>query len=179
MDEVRGLILAAGLGTRLRPLTSIIPKPLLPVAGETLLDRAAAALTNAGCHHLAVNAHHLADRVAEHLERRSDADRFHLSLEPEILGTGGALHGARSFLTAAETVIVYNGDVLCDLDVATLLKHHRASGALATLAMVDWPEVNSVLLDAEGGVLDLAGRRGISVDGTIRMSGYVRQKAKL
>jgi len=80
MTEVRGMILAAGLGTRLRPLTSYLPKPLLPVDGVTLLDRAATALSEAGVTRIAVNAHHRADRIEAHLSDRPDSARFHLSL---------------------------------------------------------------------------------------------------
>ena len=152
------MILAAGLGTRLRPLTSYLPKPLLPVAGVPLLDRAVAALTGAGVARIAVNAHHRADRIEAHLAHRSDSARFHFSLEPRILGTAGALHGARDFLAAAETFLVYNGDVLSDLDLAALLAAHDRGGGLATLVLVDWPEVNSVLLAPDGRVADVAGR---------------------
>ncbi len=158
MTEVRGLVLAAGLGTRLRPLTEYVPKPLLPVDGVALLDRAAAALTAAGVERIAVNAHHRADRIAAHLAARVDHARFHLSLEPQILGTGGALDGARTFLAGAATVVVYNGDVLSDLDVGALLADHRRGGAVATLALTDWPDVNSVVLGADGVVRDVAGR---------------------
>ncbi len=166
MDEARGFVLAAGLGTRLRPLSDHVPKPLLPVAGATLLDRAIAALDQAGIERIAVNLHHRADRIAAHLAARPDAARFHLSREPEILGTGGALAGARAFLAGARVCVVYNGDVLCDLDLSVLLAAHlcrRAADlapALATLALVDWPVVNSVLLGPDGGVRDIAGRLG-------------------
>lgn len=160
MPDVRGFVLAAGLGERLRPLTDYVPKPLLPVAGVTLLDRAVAALDAAGIGRIAVNAHHRADRVAAHLAARSDHQRFHLSLEPEILGTGGAFAGARGFLAAADAIVVHNGDVLSDVDVGALLAAHRRTGALATLALVDWPAVNSVVLGADGRVRDLVGRRG-------------------
>ena len=163
MSELRGMILAAGLGTRLRPLTSYVPKPLLPVDGVSLLDRAANALTAAGATRIAVNAHHRADRIEAHLGERPDSARFHLSLEPRILGTAGALHGARDFLSAADTFVVYNGDVLSDLDLAALLTTHRQGGGLATLALVDWPEVNSVLLAPDGRVADVAGRLTVAV----------------
>jgi len=158
------MILAAGLGTRLRPLTSYLPKPLLPVDGVPLLDRAATALTAAGVTRIAVNAHHRADRIEAHLADRPDSARFHFSLEPRILGTAGALHGARDFLAATDTFIVYNGDVLSDLDLAALLATHRQGGGLATLALVDWPEVNSVLLAPDGRIVDVAGRLVIAAE---------------
>ena len=156
------MILAAGLGTRLRPLTSYLPKPLLPVDGVPLLDRAATALTAVGATRIAVNAHHRADRIEVHLADRPDSARFHLSLEPRILGTAGALHGARRFLAVADTIVVYNGDVLSDVDLVALLAAHHAGGGLATLALVDWPEVNSVLLAPDGRIVDVAGRLAIA-----------------
>ncbi|HOX25400.1 MAG TPA: sugar phosphate nucleotidyltransferase [Candidatus Krumholzibacteria bacterium] len=162
MPEVRGFVLAAGLGTRLAPLTDYVPKPLLPIAGVTLLDRAVAALTAAGIERIAINAHHRADRIAARLACRPDQARFHLSVEPAILGTGGAFAGAREFLAAADTIVVHNGDVLCDLDVGELLAVHRRGGALATLALVDRPAVNSVVLGHDGGIRDLADRRRIA-----------------
>lgn len=151
----RGMILAAGFGTRLSPLTDHLPKSLLPVPGGTVLDRAVAALDMAGVVEIGVNTHHLADRVAAHLAARGDAARFTVFPEPEILGTGGALHGAREFLAAGEHFLLHNGDVLSDLDLGELLAVHRASGALATLALVDWPAVNTVEIDADGAVRGL------------------------
>ncbi|MEZ4386812.1 MAG: phosphotransferase [Candidatus Krumholzibacteriia bacterium] len=157
MTEVRGFVLAAGLGTRLRPVTDYLPKPLLPVAGRTLLDRAADALVAAGCDRIVVNAHHRADRISAHLADRPDRDRFELSLEPVLLGTAGAFDGARAFLAAGQAFLVHNGDVLCDLALAGLLDLHVRSGALATLALVDHPAVNTVRLGADGTVRDVAG----------------------
>lgn len=170
MPEVRGLVLAAGLGQRLRPLSDYVPKPLLPVTGVALLDRAIAALDQAGAGRIAVNAHHRADRIVAHLAARPDAARFHPSVEPRLLGTGGALDGVRTFLEPAPAFLVHNGDVLSDLDCAALLAAHRAQSdrcrrPLATLALVDWPEVNSVLLGGDGRVRDIGGRLGATAGG--------------
>jgi aminoglycoside/choline kinase family phosphotransferase/CTP:molybdopterin cytidylyltransferase MocA len=156
-DAVRGMILAAGYGTRLAPVSDHLPKPLLPVPGGTVLDRAADALVAAGCGRIGVNTHHLGDLVAAHVLGRPDAGRFTLFPEAEILGTGGALDNARGFLAAAGTILLHNGDVMADIDLAALLAAHRTGGALATLVLVDWPEVNSVRLDDDGAVLDIAG----------------------
>lgn len=88
--SLRGMILCAGYGTRLRPLTDLVPKPLLPVGGRALLDLAVAGLDRAGVGPIVVNTHHLGGQVAAHLAARPDALRFTLSPEAEILGTGGA-----------------------------------------------------------------------------------------
>ncbi len=155
---VRGMILAAGYGTRLAPWSDHLPKPLLPVPGGTVLDRAVAALDTAGVREIAVNTHHLGKLVSAHLRGRPDAARFTLFPEAEILGTGGALANARDFLAAGETFLLHNGDVLADLDLGVLLSDHRTSGALATLVLVDWPAVNSVDLGPDGAVLAIADR---------------------
>jgi NDP-sugar pyrophosphorylase family protein len=111
------VVLAAGLGTRLRPLTQLRPKALCPVAGVPLVDHALARLTSytgTGPAHLAVNAHHHAARLADHL-----ADRVHLSVEePEELGTAGALGALRQWI-AGRDVFVTNADAWLrgDLDV--------------------------------------------------------------
>ncbi len=160
------MVLAAGLGTRLRPLTDYVPKPLLPLGGVPLLDRAVDALTAAGVERIAVNAHHRADRVADHLADRADHQRFHLSVEPAILGTAGAFDGARAFLAAADIFMVFNGDVWCDLDMTGLLTEHRSHGAVATLALVDRSDINTVAVGDDGQVVDVAGRLGAPTAGS-------------
>ena len=117
----RGLILAAGYGTRLAPLTDHLPKPLLPVAGEPLLDGIIKRLLTAGVAPIAINSHHLGDIVQAHVAAHEQADQLHSFPEADILGTGGALANARDFLGASEAFIVYNGDVLCDVDLAALI----------------------------------------------------------
>lgn len=156
--DLRGMVLAAGHGTRLRPLTDLVPKPLLPVGGRALLDLAVANLDRAGVGPIVVNTHHLADQVAAHVRARADAARFALSHEPAILGTGGALDGARTFLEGAPDFLLHNGDVLTDADLGGLLRAHRDGGAVATLMLVDCPTVNTVDVGPGGQVLRLAGR---------------------
>lgn len=153
-----GMVLAAGYGTRLAPLTDLVPKPLLPVGGRALLDLAVANLDRAGAGSIVVNTHHLAAAVAAHVQARPDAARFTLSHEPGILGTGGALHGARAFLAQAPEFLLHNGDVLTDADLTGLLAAHRAADCAATLMLVDCPSINTVEIAADGAVLRLAGR---------------------
>ncbi|MBK8166701.1 MAG: phosphotransferase [bacterium] len=153
-----GMVLAAGYGQRLAPLTDLVPKPLLPVGGRALLDLAVANLDRAGIGPVVVNTHHLAGQVAAHVQARPDAGRFTLSHETSILGTGGALDGARSFLAQAPDFLLHNGDVLTDADLSALLAAHRASGCMATLMLVDCPAVNTVDVGGDGRVLRLAGR---------------------
>ncbi len=138
--SLRGVILAAGLGTRLRPLTLEIPKPLLPVAGKPVLARTLDALARAGCRAVAINLHHLGDKI----RREIGTDYFGMPIEyfeePEILGTLGTLPPMRNFLKPAGLVVLANGDSLCRWPVESLIAHHRAAGARATLLVATRPD---------------------------------------
>ena len=153
-----GFVLAAGYGTRLAPLTDHVPKPLLPVGGRTLLDHALDALGRAGCHGCGVNSHHLPELVAAQVACRADVERITLFPEKiEILGTGGALDGARNFLGQTPDFLLHNADVRCDADLGALLAAHRRSSAVATLLLVDDPRVNTVTVDGDGNVVEIGG----------------------
>ncbi|MDX2474620.1 MAG: phosphotransferase [Candidatus Krumholzibacteria bacterium] len=165
---VRGLILAAGYGTRLAPLTDHLPKPLLPVAGKPLLDGIIKRLLTAGVAPIAINSHHLGDIVQTHVAAHEQADQLHSFPEADILGTGGALANARDFLGASGTsraFVVYNGDVLCDVDLAALIADHHGSGALATLLLADWPAINTVTLGSDGAVRHIGGTGEVPLPG--------------
>ena len=154
---LRGLILAAGYGTRLAPVTDHLPKPLLPVGGAPLLDGIITRMLEAGISPLAINSHHRGEMVEGHLKDLPQADQLQSFPEADILGTGGALDNARNFLAASEAFVVYNGDVNCDVDLGELIKSHQESGALATLLLADWPAVNSVTLAKDGTVRHIGG----------------------
>ncbi len=106
----RAMILAAGKGTRMRPLTESTPKPLIEVNGRTILDRTVDRLVEAGVTTMVLNLHHLGDQIEAHLGRRGDA-AFVFSREPELLDTGGGVANALALL-GTETFWVVNGDVL-------------------------------------------------------------------
>ncbi len=173
------MILAAGLGTRMQPVTDHVPKPLLPVAGLPLLEIIVRNLAAAGVVDIGLNTHHLADhmaRFATELEGRlaeeAACPALTVFFEPEILGTGGALGNARAFLERDDTFFLHNGDVLSDLDLQALAADHQRHGALATLALRDWEPVNTVLLAADGTILDIAGRLGAVAPGGSRSLTY-------
>jgi len=165
------MVLAAGLGTRLRPLTERIPKPALPLLGSTLLEENLALVARLGIREVVVNAHHLAPRIAE-VARRA-AGRLglvlHLSFEaPEALGTGGALVAARPLLDRGETILLVNGDVLTDMDIGPALERHRTERPAATMVLRPMPtgaDYAPVEIDARGDVLRIAGE-GREGDGT-------------
>jgi mannose-1-phosphate guanylyltransferase len=121
-------ILGAGFGTRLRPLTLKRPKPLMPVLGRPLIDYALATLRQAGIKHVMVNAHHLWEQMAVWAEKNDVELQVEL---PSILGTGGGLKAAQPNLN--EQVIIWNGDILCDVSAVKILQSCPADGAIMAL----------------------------------------------
>jgi mannose-1-phosphate guanylyltransferase len=145
-------VLAAGLGTRLRPLTDLRPKPLLPVLNRPLLGLVLAQLEDAGAARVAVNTHHLADQVHDFL--KAEPWRFFLSVspEPEILGTGGGLRQLGAILGEGPFLAV-NGDILTDLDLTWVYRQHRPK-QVSALMVHDCPPYNNVWV-AEGEVVSI------------------------
>ena len=126
-----GMILAAGLGTRLRPLTDLCPKPLVPVGDRSVLASAVERLRSAGVERLVVNAHHLPSALRE----ASAELGVELSAEADLLGTAGGVAHARGSLGEA-AVVVWNGDVVADIDVRGLLSEHQRQTPEATLVVM-------------------------------------------
>ncbi len=140
---MKAMILAAGLGTRMRPLTAQCPKPLLPLLLQPILDYLLAQLQHAGIHEVAINLHHQADQLARWLGdgRRWDM-RFVLSYEPEILGTAGALKRVETFLQDAP-FLVLNADVLMQVDLQALRHWHGQRQAMVTMVLRPDPAARS------------------------------------
>ena len=149
---MRAIILAAGLGTRLKPLTDKTPKALIPFKGTPLVERIIRNLADAGIQQIMVNVYHFADQVTEFLENLVLEDvSLHISDETEeLMDTGGAILQAREFLKGEEDFIVHNVDVFTNLDIDHLIRFHRESDALATLAVKKRPTSRSLLFDKTG-----------------------------
>lgn len=150
---MKALIFAAGVGSRLRPLTDAVPKALVPVGGVPLLERALTSLKDAGCDRFVVNAHHHAEQVAGFCATLASryAVRVDVSREDELLlDTGGGLKKAAPLLDGDEPFFIRNADVLTDLDLLALLAAHRAASPLATLAVRGRESSRAFLFDAEG-----------------------------
>ena len=146
-------ILAAGLGTRLRPLTELVPKPLMPVLNRPLLGLLLEQLKRAGCSRVAVNTHHLAARVQEFLAGQGSLGLdLRVRPEPELLGTGGGLKQLGEALGGGPFLAV-NADILTDLDLKAIYRGHRP-GAVTTLVLHDFPPHNKVWV-ADGGVVGM------------------------
>jgi NDP-sugar pyrophosphorylase family protein len=157
---MKAMVLAAGLGTRLRPLTNDRPKALVEVGGRTMLEIAIERLRAFGIREVIVNVHHHADMMIEYLGTRGNFGmRIEVSREEELLDTGGGLKKATWFFLEdglGEPFLVLNVDVMSTIDLARLVRAHNERRALATLAVQDRTTSRYLLFDGEG---RLCGRR--------------------
>jgi len=158
---MKAMVLAAGLGTRLRPLTDDRPKALVTVAGRTLLELTLGRLRAFGVREVIVNVHHFADRIVDYLSaNRNFGMRIEVSREESLLDTGGGLKNAAWFFlepgSAEEPFLVHNVDVLSTIDLARMVEFHRERDALATLAVQPRESSRYLLFDEHG---QLCGRR--------------------
>jgi NDP-sugar pyrophosphorylase family protein len=162
MTNPKAMILAAGLGTRLRPLTNDRPKALVEIAGQTLLEITLARLRSFGVTEAIVNVHHFSDQVVDYLRAHANFGmRIEVSREDELLDTGGGLKKAAWFLQENSAnpdapFLLHNVDVLSNIDLARMLKSHVESRALATLAVQSRPTSRYLLFDDRN---HLCGRR--------------------
>jgi len=132
---VKAFLLAAGTGSRLRPLTDTVPKCMVPVDGRPLLDIWLDALDRAGVHEVLVNLHHLPHAASSYLEGRSGPPIVRTVFEPELLGSAGTLVANRAWVSDEEVFLVCNADNLTDFDLQLLLAAHRNHGGPATWAL--------------------------------------------
>ncbi|MCB9509530.1 MAG: nucleotidyltransferase family protein [Deferribacteres bacterium] len=148
---MKAMILAAGLGTRLRPLTNDRPKALVEVAGKPLLEHVITKLTQQGTRDIIINTHHFAEKIAGFLESKKNFGvHIELSHEPTLLDTGGGLNKAAHFFNDGEPFLLYNTDVLSNIDLGAMLAVHQRTGALATLAVRDRKTSRYFLFDDDG-----------------------------
>lgn len=133
----RAMIFAAGLGTRLRPLTDNMPKALVPVAGVPMLQRVILHLKAEGFTDITVNIHHFGQQIIDFLQANQNFGvGIHISDERGmLLDTGGGIKQARPFLDHGEPFLVHNADILTDIPLADLYQHHLDTGADATLVV--------------------------------------------
>jgi NDP-sugar pyrophosphorylase family protein len=159
---MKGMILAAGLGTRLRPLTDDRPKALVEVAGHTMLKIALFRLRAFGVREVIVNTHHFADMIIEYLKANDDFGmHVEVSREEILLDTGGGLKKAAHFFldsggSLQEPFILHNVDVISTIDLGRMMRFHTEHDALATLAVQDRATSRYLLFDEHG---QLCGRR--------------------
>ncbi|MFZ0450728.1 MAG: NDP-sugar synthase [Desulfatiglandaceae bacterium] len=152
---MKAMILAAGLGTRLSPLTRYHPKALMPLGNRPLIDRNIAYLQSHGVTEMVVNAHHLSYQILTHL---GNGECFGIPIqvrvERKILGTGGGIKNAADFWDD-DPFIVLNGDILTDINLGEAYEGHLKSGALATLILHQREPFNQVLVDNRMNLVDI------------------------
>lgn len=160
---MKAFLLAAGLGTRLRPLTDHTPKCMIEIGGRPMLDIWLDALAKAGVDEVHVNLHHLADVVRAHLTRRGGPPDVRLIEEPVLLGSAGTLLAHRDAVCGEDAFLVAYADNLTDFDLRLLVDAHRAAGEIATIAVFRAPR------PSECGIVEVA-------DG--RVVGFVEKPAR-
>jgi NDP-sugar pyrophosphorylase family protein len=158
---MKAMILAAGLGTRLRPLTNDRPKALVEVGGRTLLEITLGRLRHFGIREAIINVHHFADMVVEYLKKNDNFGmRIEVSREDVLLDTGGGLKkAARFFLDSGEgddPFVLHNVDVISTIDLDRMVQFHKERKPLATLAVQDRVTSRYLLFDRQ---LQLCGRQ--------------------
>jgi mannose-1-phosphate guanylyltransferase len=151
---MKAMVLAAGLGTRLRPLTDDRPKALVEVAGRTMLEITLERLRNFGVNEVIVNVHHFADMVIDYLQaNRNFGMRIEISREDVLLDTGGGLKKAAWFFledAGDQPFLLHNVDVISTIDLARLLRFHVEQDALATMAVQARATSRPLLFDDRG-----------------------------
>lgn len=157
--KYHAIILAAGYGTRLAPVTDVIPKPLVPVGNLTLLENILISLERAGVAEFAINTHHLGVMIIRAIENSDWRGKVKVYPEAEILGTGGPLVNAKDFLCDCDTFILHNSDILTDIDLGKLIKCHENNDSIVTMMLIDGPE-NKVAVNEDGYIVDILGKLG-------------------
>lgn len=157
--RLRALVLTAGFGTRLEPLSLFLPKALLPICGEAVAGHALKQLAAAGCESAVLNLHHMGEEIEAHFGEEWHGLPISYSPESEIQGTWGALYGPREHLAGADAILLVNGDTLCRWPFESLIKQHFRSGAAVTMLLLRRTAEESlggpVGVDAGGAVVQL------------------------
>jgi NDP-sugar pyrophosphorylase family protein len=171
---MRAMIVAAGLGTRLRPLTNYCPKPALPVRGLPLIAHTLDLLARSGVREVAINVHHLPDvLIAAAREHCPPGLTLEFSMERELLDTGGGIRRMAAFLRESDPCIVVGGDMRFELDLRALVERHVAARRAATLLLLGDPraaEFGSIGIDARGRIRRIAKR--FDLGGEVRAGLY-------
>ena len=161
---MKAFLLAAGIGSRLRPITDITPKCMLDIDGRPLLDVWLDAFDRAGVDEVLVNLHHLPDVVRRHLSAHEGPPAVRMVYEPELLGSAGTLVANRQWVDGEELFLACNADNLTDFDLRSLIDAHREHDAIATLTVFHSPNPSA------GGVAEL--------DAASRVIGFVEKPSQ-
>lgn len=145
------MIFAAGLGTRLKPLTETMPKALVPIGGKPLLEHIILKLKLAGFNEIIINVHHFADQIIDFVVKKNNFN-IHIEFSDErekLLETGGGIKKAASFFNDGKPFLVHNVDILSNIDLQDLYQYHIAQKSMATLLVSDRKSSRYLLFDNE------------------------------
>jgi len=166
---VKAMILAAGGGTRLKPLTDLCPKVLVPVVNEPVLGRVIGFLRAHGVEEIIVNAHHHYQKMVDYIkEGNRSGVRVEIRIEKEILGTGGGIKNTQDFWDQ-EPFIVMNGDILTDIDLRRVYEYHMKRKNLITMVLHDFAVHNKIKVDNEMNILAIG--PGTNLKGALAFTG--------
>jgi NDP-sugar pyrophosphorylase family protein/aminoglycoside/choline kinase family phosphotransferase len=149
MKPINIFIPSAGLGERLRPITEHIPKPLIPILGKPILEIILEKVSALPVNRIGINLHHKREEIEGWIKESAFRANIKIFHEETILGTGGGLKNAEDFLRDSN-FLVYNSDILSDIDLEDIINFHLSSGNIGTLAVHDYPELNNVAIDEKG-----------------------------
>ena len=153
------MILAAGFGLRLKPLTDTIPKALVPYNNKPMIENVIIKLVGSGINNITVNTHYFADQIQEFIQSKNFEIQINLSFEENILGTGGGIKNSKKYLSGSGNFIVHNADVVSGLDLNALARFHQGSDALATLAVKQRETGRPLLMDRSNNLTGRASDR--------------------
>ena len=155
LSAMKAIVLAAGYGTRLVPLSNYLPKPLIPVLGKPLLWHILTKLKACGITEAGVNMHHHADMVQEFLKTQNPGMPVTVSLEPEILGVAGGIGAFRAFVRNEKFFLLHNGDVLSTIPLEQMAEAFLKKRPLIGMVLHDYPSYNNVCTAEDGSICDL------------------------
>jgi mannose-1-phosphate guanylyltransferase len=168
-NVMKAMILAAGEGRRLKPLTNVCPKALVPVVNRPVIDRIIEFLAAHGVHEIMVNAHHHYEKMANYLK---EYDRFAVkvetSIEKDILGTGGGIKNTQHFWDRGPFIVI-NGDILTDIKLQEVYEYHLRCKNLVTLVLHDFAPHNKVMANDAMSVLSFG--PGTNLQGALAFTG--------
>lgn len=158
---MKALLLAAGYGTRLRPLTDFIPKPLTLFMGRPILDIAYDQVQAAGIHKVAVNTHHLADIVKAHTQKLAlPRQPIHLSQEEVILGTGGSINPIREWI-GDDDLLIFNGDIVSSVELKELRQSFQTAQPKAAMVLIPYKEGTTPVWTSQDRVVAIGGNESL------------------
>ena len=165
---MKAMVLAAGFGTRLQPLTRVLPKPMFPVLGRPLLSHTFDILESANITDVAVNVHHLPDFIINYFEKEKPPDlNLHFSREEKILGTAGGIKKMESFLEGGPFILI-NSDIITDIKLDKVIDFHKKNNSKLTLVVrqdISPEQYDSIEICKDGRIVHFVGASSMNIPG--------------